>query len=376
MKRDRFPPITIEFKTDLVLFPLSQTVLIAVENHKIPSHRNSFQTSHNTKRPHQNHCIRIPITITFHITHNTITMNTYSQPSVPSTYFESHCSNITSSSESSSELPSELLSLCLTSYANWGDLAKLACVQKSWSNIVNDAASQSLQSQWELALALLNGECGLQKSPERAVRILKELSNVTIDDSSGKPITAENDIKEAEKSKYCTFAMKKIADCYLEGAGVSEDADIAVAWMESAFHIGNDSDAAHDLAVIYEYGKYGVKVDVVVAAEWFQRAAGLGHVEAMVELGLCYELGCGVEQSDEEALDWYTKAANLGHATAKFSVGEIFEEARGVPQSDEEACIWYYRAALIGCDDSKLALRRLYDIARIVVPGVTSLLEN
>ena len=96
----------------------------------------------------------------------------------------------------------------------------------------------------------------------------------------------------------------------------------------------------------------------------------------MVELGLCYELGCGVEQSDEHALDWYTKAANLGHATAKFSVGEIFEEARGVPQSDEEACIWYYRAALVGCDDSKLALRRLYDIARIVIPNVATILND
>ena len=111
-------------------------------------------------------------------------MRTYSQPSVPATYFEAHRNNVTSSTErSSSELPSELLSLCLTSYANWGDLAKLACVQKSWSNIVNDAAKQSLQSQWELALALLNGECGLEKSPEKAVRILKELSNVTIDDA-------------------------------------------------------------------------------------------------------------------------------------------------------------------------------------------------
>lgn len=311
-------------------------------------------------------------------------MSTYSQPSVTSTYFEAHRSNIRTSLDnerSSSELPSELLSLCLTNYANWGDLAKLACVQKSWSNIVDDTANQSLQSQWELALALLNGDCGLEKSPERAVRILKALANVTIDNNTGKPLAARNETKSikpmnSDNTKYCTFAMKKIAECYLEGTGVSEDPNVAVAWKESAFRIGNDSDAAHDLAVIYEFGNHGIEVDVVAAAEWFRRAAQLGHVEAMVELGLCYELGCGVEQSDEDALDWYTKAAHLGHATAKFSVGEIFEEARGVPQSDAEACIWYYRAALVGCDDSKLALRRLYDIARIVVPGVATILEN
>jgi len=50
---------------------------------------------------------------------------------------------------------------CLATYANWGDLAKLSCVQKSWSNIVMDTANQSLSSQWELAMALLNGDCGL-----------------------------------------------------------------------------------------------------------------------------------------------------------------------------------------------------------------------
>lgn len=313
-----------------------------------------------------------------------MTMNTYSQPSVPSVYFEDHSSNIRTSIDdenSSSELPSELLSMCLTAYANWGDLAKLACVQKAWSNIVTDTANQSLLSQWELGLALLNGDCGLEKSPERAVRILKELARVIVDDSTGKPFTVQNDtdrnhFNSSDETKYCTFAMKKIAECYLGGTGVSQDSNIAVAWMEAAFRIGNDSDSAHDLALIYEYGRHGVEVDVVAAAEWFERAAELGNIESMVELGLCYELGCGVEQSDEQALDWYTKAANLGHATAKFSVGEIFEEARGVPQSDEEACIWYYRAALVGCDDSKLALRRLYDIARIVVPGVASILND
>ena len=309
-------------------------------------------------------------------------MTSYSQPSVNSLFFETRSSKAKRVSEtSSSELPSELLSLCLTKYADWGDLAKLACVQKSWSDIVNDTAKQSTLSQWELALALLNGHCGLQKSPERAVQIFKAIAPVAIDTSTDKPMITEDDIKKAnasntETNKYCNLAMKKIAECYLEGTGVTQNSNIAVAWMEAAFRIGRDSDSAHNLALLYEYGRHGVEVDVVAAAEWFELAAEEGNVESMVELGLCYELGCGVEQSDEHALDWYTKAAHLGHATAKFSMGEIFEEARGVPQSDEEACIWYYRAALVGCDDSKLALRRLYDIARIVVPGVAAILND
>eukprot|EP00537_Pseudo-nitzschia_pungens_P005540 CAMPEP_0172367506 /NCGR_PEP_ID=MMETSP1060-20121228/21640_1 /TAXON_ID=37318 /ORGANISM="Pseudo-nitzschia pungens, Strain cf. cingulata" /LENGTH=310 /DNA_ID=CAMNT_0013091765 /DNA_START=40 /DNA_END=972 /DNA_ORIENTATION=- len=309
-------------------------------------------------------------------------MKSYNQPIVPTLYFETHRSDAELTKNDncySPELPPELLSLCLATYANWGDLAKLACVQKSWSNVVMDTANQSLSSRWELATALFEGDCDLVTSPERAVRILKELSHVTIDESTGKPLTAQENKNSAkissEDAKYQVCAMKKIAKCYLEGEGVPQDSNVAVAWMEAAFLVGNDAESAHDLAVMYEYGRHGIEIDVVAAAEWFERGATEGNVESMVELGLCYELGCGVEQSDELALDWYTKAAHLGHPTAKFSVGEIFEEARGVPQSDEEACLWYYRAALVGCDDSKVALRRLYDIARIVVPGVNSILS-
>jgi len=305
--------------------------------------------------------------------------NSYSQPSVNFLPFKTY-SEVTSAT-ASLELPLELLSLCLTNYADWGDLAKLACVQKSWSNIVSDTAKQSISSQWELAIALLNGDCGLQKSPERAVRILKEIVPFAIDKKTGKPLLTQENAKEGDtsinpKTKYHTFAMKKIAECYLNGAGVTQDANAAIVWMKAAFKIGNDSDSAHKLALMFEYGHHGVQVDIVAAAAWFELAAKEGHVESMVELGLCYELGCGVGQSDEQALNWYTKAAHLGHVTAKFSVGEIFEEARGVPQSDEEACIWYYRAALVGCDDSKLALRRLYDVARIVLPGVAAILND
>ena len=141
---------------------------------------------------------------------------------------------------------------------------------------------------------------------------------------------------------------------------------------------GGDASAAHRLGVIYErdYALYtGIEVDVYAAAIWFESAAEAGNADAMAELGLCYELGCGKEQSDEKALDWYMKAAEKGNLTAKYSVGEAFEEARGVPQSDEEACLWYYKAAVDGCTDSKLALQRLHDIARIVVPGVGQMFD-
>lgn len=274
----------------------------------------------------------------------------------------------------SADLPPEILSRVL-GFADWGDLAKLACVQRSWSTVLVDAAGHSESATWDLAQSLLDGTRGLRKNPARALEIMRDLSNVEIDDSGDGGGPAEPAARDAA-APFFAPAMRKISEIYFAGNGVgSADPQRALAWLRAAFELGEDVDAAHELALVHEFGRDGVDVDVVAAAEWFERAAEAGHVEAMSELGLCYELGIGVEQDDEKALDWYTRAANLGHVTAKFSVGEAFEAARGVPQSDEEACLWYYRAASNGCEDSKVALRRLYDIARIVVPGVAGILN-
>merc|ERR1712226_930274 len=171
-------------------------------------------------------------------------------------------------------------------------------------------------------------------------------------------------------------AMREIATCYLTGSGVDPNNAKGVAWLKASHEDGKDVDAAYELALLFEYGRHETEIDVYAAFEWFEKAAKAGHVEAMAELGLCYELGCGVEQSDENALEWYRKAAFEGHVTAKYSMGEFFEEARGVPQSDEEACLWYYKAAIDGDEDGHVALRRLEDIARIVVPGAGRLLDG
>lgn len=300
------------------------------------------------------------------------------QPSLPSLYFADREAQQSLSVSSSTGLPGELLHHCLVQYADWGDLAKLACVQKEWSHLMMDAAAQDAAAKWDLAQALMSGTRDLQQNHGLAFRLFHELANVEM---TGKiPLennTNSDDNHQEPKTQTVCFspAMKAIASCYFEGNGVVKDAEAGVAWLRSAYSMANDIDAAHDLALVYEYGRFGVENDIFAAAEWLKTAANAGHIEAMAELGLCYELGCGVEQSDTDALDWYMKAANLGHITSKFSVAEAFEEARGVPQSDEEACMWYYKAAIEGDHDSKMALRRLEEIARIVVPGVRAILD-
>lgn len=302
------------------------------------------------------------------------------QPTLPPLFFSmlgEETQAVTASSPAASvEIPAELLHRCLVDFADWGDLAKLSCVQKGWSDIMYDAANQTQKAKWELAQNLLQGTAGLAQNFDVAVRLLLELAGVETDDQN-LPLQEQQQNNNKTQKDCFSPAMKALAQCYFEGNGVSKNNDAGVAWLKAAAsaEMGQDMDAAHDLALVFEYGRHGVENDIVAAAEWFTKAATAGHIEAMAELGLCYELGCGVEQSDTDALDWYMKAANAGHITSKFSVAEAFEEARGVPQSDEEACLWYYKAAIEGDHDSKMALHRLEEIARIVCPGVRAVLE-
>lgn len=284
-------------------------------------------------------------------------------PTVAQLYFDGKQGN----ESKFTSVPVELVKHCLVDYMDWGDLAKLSTVQSAWKSLTMDAANfGGHEAQWELAEALLNGTHGLEANPAQAIQLLQTISGVTLEEEA---------ITRNEESEPFAPAMKRLAECYLKGNGVENDAVVGVRWLEAAHEVANDVDAAYRLANIYEHGKHDVDIDVFKAAEWYLLAAQGGHLEGMTEYGLCCELGCGREQSDEDALEWYMKAAARGHVTAKYSVGEAFEEARGVPQSDEEACLWYYKAAVEGDVDSKKALKRLHDIARIVVPGVAALLD-
>ena len=272
-------------------------------------------------------------------------------------------------------LPSEILSSVL-SYLDWGDYARIAPVHSTFKSVMHDAATLGgHDSKWSLAKSLLDGTHGLKSSPSLAIQYLEDLTAIDIEDEP-KDETYQEPIPTKNDDEYFTPAMMQLATCFLTGYGTNQDSRKGLVWLRAASRYGHVN-AAYDLAGIYEYGRFSVAVDIVLAGDWFLGAAKAGHVESMAEYAMCCELGCGVEQSDNEALDWYTKAAEHGHATSNFSIGEYFEEARGgLPQSDSEAVLWYYKAALMGDEDSRKALIRLNDIARIVLPGWASALND
>ncbi len=75
----------------------------------------------------------------------------------------------------------------------------------------------------------------------------------------------------------------------------------------------------------YYWGQ-GMQRDVVLAAEWYHKAADKGHVEAQYSLGVAYADGAGVPRDEVEGLRWLRRAAIQGIEDAQFnlSLGLIF----------------------------------------------------
>ena len=121
-------------------------------------------------------------------------------------------------------------------------------------------------------------------------------------------------------------------------ASAQEEVNAAIAGWHEAAKAGLAS-AQHNLGMMYEGGR-GVAQSDAESAKWFKLAAEQGHAPAECYLGIMFDEGRGVERSDAEAMQWYTKSAEKGFAQAQFYLGNMYESGRGVAKDDVAAAQW------------------------------------
>lgn len=134
------------------------------------------------------------------------------------------------------------------------------------------------------------------------------------------------------------------------------------------FRSGEDAEVLYRRGIEYYYGmdmwadcNSGDEVtqDYDQAARLFRKAADMGHVGAICNLGLMYRSGQGVAQDHVEAVRLYRKAADVGSAAAAYYLAISYKNGEGVEKSREEARRWYRRAADLGNPKAAEALKRL-----------------
>lgn len=83
----------------------------------------------------------------------------------------------------------------------------------------------------------------------------------------------------------------------------------------------NDNDQAMvNLGLLYLKGE-GVQKDFALAKEWFEKALKYENASAYYNLALMYQSHIGVEEDLDKALFYFQKAHKLGHANASFRLG-------------------------------------------------------
>lgn len=125
-----------------------------------------------------------------------------------------------------------------------------------------------------------------------------------------------------------------------------------------------------------EYNGIGTPKNVAKAMQLHRKAAELGQVEAMYQLGIAYMDGIGVERDYPSAMRWLARSAAYGDAygknpvrlRAQNAVGSIYENGYGVTSDLALAYAWYSLASTASTDSSEDVNKDLLRVQQKLTP--------
>lgn len=108
---------------------------------------------------------------------------------------------------------------------------------------------------------------------------------------------------------------------------------------------GNDAEANYQLAHRYKEG-IGVNRDREKAAEFYLKAAELGHADAQNIVGCSYFGGSVFKKDEELGIYWLRKSAEQGHVFSQFILSSRFISDNNADiERKEEGFKWLTKAA-------------------------------
>jgi len=135
-------------------------------------------------------------------------------------------------------------------------------------------------------------------------------------------------------------AIANIAMMYRAGDVVKANPETARRWFYKAAIRG------HARA---QYAMSEMSKKPMLSLQWLMHAAGNGHSDAQIELGIAYHEGNhpsgAIARDYASALHWYRAAAEQGATWAWYLIGLCFRDGEGVPRSKPTARTWLRRAA-------------------------------
>lgn len=148
--------------------------------------------------------------------------------------------------------------------------------------------------------------------------------------------------EEAEKGN--VDAMAAVADFYLMGRGVPASAENAAKWLSKGADAGH-AQSQTTLATLLYNGAQGVKKDEERAKFLLHTAAESGFAPAQYQAGVLAEAAVDTKSREpnwKECREWFEKAAGQGHAEALLAMVRFYDRGLGAPENPEkgtESCI-------------------------------------
>jgi TPR repeat protein len=125
----------------------------------------------------------------------------------------------------------------------------------------------------------------------------------------------------------------------------------------------------YDLGKNFLHGR-GVEKNPEKALEHFQKAAELGHIEALGAIGYFYSVGLVVEKDDAKAAEWFQKGSEKGSAIAKFNLGRLHLDGKGGLSGAEKGVALMEEAAALNLLEYHYALAEIYFLGLTQEPPV------
>lgn len=221
----------------------------------------------------------------------------------------------------------------------------------------------------ELGLAYENGN-GVEENPQKAVEYMMKAAEQDYGYAQFKmgdyyffgcgPCLEDNkkamEWYEKAVANEIPMAMLRMGEYYLYDYDSLNESEKAFAYFKKAAEYEWYSEG---LGICYEMG-IGVEDNETEAFKYYTLAADNGNTTSMYRTGLCYYNGVGVKQNYAEAYRWFTDAAGNGNIAAAYNLGKMMMYGEGCTPDPEAAVQWLLKAAEKNNDKAQFELGNAY----------------
>jgi uncharacterized protein len=108
---------------------------------------------------------------------------------------------------------------------------------------------------------------------------------------------------------------------------------------------------------------------------WALQACNAEYFPGVYELGICYELGCGVEKNDNAAVELYRRAANADYEPAVFHLAMTYKNGNITERNHSAALSYLMKSVELGGIMAAYELANWYEEGCVIEKNHTKAVE-